>query len=94
VSGSEKVNKKSTMKILFACLCDHVHNFCHAQAQFQLSWADLALFLIHPAARPDILQSRPELAGNQINLIRNIGRKDDLQEEDIKEDDFEELEIS
>jgi hypothetical protein len=26
--------------------------YCQAQPQFQLSWAELALFLIPPAARP------------------------------------------
>ena len=51
-------------------------SFCQAQPQFQLSWAELALVLIPPAARPSApLASRPavrnssEIAGIEQNLL-------------------------
>ena len=44
-------------------------HYCQAQPQFQLSWAELALFSIPPAAR---ISSK--LAGNQFIFHCNNGR--------------------
>jgi hypothetical protein len=61
--------------------------YCQAQPQYQLSWAELALLLISPAARPPHILRRhlhiscattfrtsSEIAGNQLNLLCNICR--------------------
>ena len=61
--------------------------YCQAQPQSQLSWAELALLLISPAARPPhilrrhlhiscatTIQTSSEIAGNQLNLLCKICR--------------------
>ena len=62
-------------------------SYCQAQPQSQLSWAELALLLISPAARPPhilrrhlhiscatTIQTSSEIAGNQLNLLCKICR--------------------
>ena len=64
-----------------------VSPYCQAQPQSQLSWAELALLLISPAARPPhilrrhlhiscatTIQTSSEIAGNQLNLLCKICR--------------------
>ena len=51
----------------------HTTSYCQAKPQSQLSWAELALLLISPAAHPPGRTSS-ELAGNQLNLLCNICR--------------------
>ena len=72
----------------------HSVPYCQAQPQFQLSWAELALFLIPPAARPaghPPGRSSSELAGNQHNLLCNIGRSTQVELKTICQN-FEKME--
>jgi hypothetical protein len=60
--------------------------YCQAQPQFQLSWAELALVLISPAARPSAaVRNSSETAGKEQNLLPKSCRNTLLELKTIKE---------
>ena len=63
---------------------NEVGHYCQAQPQFQLSWAELALVLIYPAARPPVRNSS-EIAGIEQNLLSKSCKSILLDLKTIKE---------
>ena len=80
------VNPRNVLniQIISRSLTVYIVSYCQAQPQSQLSWAELALVFISPAAHPPVLNSS-EIAGKEKNLFLNSCRCTLLELKIIKE---------